>query len=202
MKYGGVDMVINIKNRAILTIEQPLARREVITRTKIEVLSYSEAIQLMNENKLPSEVNDHYLYIQFEKLKVPNCVIENFYHMQVRGYVPIITNAELNMDFRRNPKELYALVKGGALVEINEASLLGKRGRSIRKFATKLCKRQLVHLVSSEAQILNEKNNLSKELNAYLQRKTSKEYVAYLISNARNIKAGKSFHRKEAKKIR
>lgn len=65
--------------------------------------------------------------------------------------VPVISHPERNGALRRNPERLYAWVRMGVLTQITAASLMGKFGTAVSKFAILLLDHNLVHILASDA---------------------------------------------------
>lgn len=195
-------MVTNLADKSIVTVGKQLAIEEKVYSTETEIVDYSNLVKLLEKKMLPIETTGKYILIKLSDYSVPISILETFYEVQLLGYVPVIASAELNADFRKNPNKLYTLVTKGALVQINESSIVGKNGKAIRKFTIKLCRHNLVHLVSSVATVFTIEHSLSKKVYSYLRKKISTDYVNYLQSNAKHVWEGTHFHPKTAIKFK
>ena len=71
--------------------------------------------------------------------------------MRAQGFVPLLAHPERNRDVQERPERLRPLVETGTLVQVTSASLEGRLGRSSRDTALELIRRDLAHVVSSDA---------------------------------------------------
>jgi protein-tyrosine phosphatase len=81
---------------------------------------------------------------------------ENFedllFRVQVRGYRVLLAHPERNESFRHDPARLAALVRRGVLVQLTAPSLRpGAAARPARRFALRLARQGLAHVVASDA---------------------------------------------------
>lgn len=67
------------------------------------------------------------------------------------GITPIITHPERHRWFLKHREAMYTLVHMGALVQITAMSLIGRFGEDARQFCNFLLKRNLVHVIATDA---------------------------------------------------
>lgn len=135
----------------------------------------------------------NYILIKLLTKKVPRFVSIIFYELQLLGYIPILSNADQYLDFRKHPNKLVELVNRGVLVQINASSLIGQNGKRARRFSLKLCKHNLVHFISSDNQFFEKRPMLLKSAYEYLQKKISYDYVKELQGNTDKLNLGTEF---------
>lgn len=160
----------------------------------MEIALYEKVAEDIKLNVLPLAGSDKYVFIRFEDNKIPTFGLTVFFEMQLMGYIPIIANVEQNNYFAENPKKLLEYIKKGALVHVGAASILGLNGKHIRKRALYLCRRNLVHLVSSASANHESRPSLLKSAYEQLSNSFSDNYVSYFIKNAENVVNGIDFH--------
>jgi protein-tyrosine phosphatase len=84
---------------------------------------------------------------------------ENFedlvFRVQVRGYRVLLAHPERNETLRANPDRLAALVSRGVLVQLTAPGLLAGRRDPSQRFALRLARAGLAHVVSSDAHRLD-----------------------------------------------
>lgn len=186
-------MVIELSDQTLFKVRNRLPIEEkVYLEEGIEIQDYGNLVKRMERKLLPLTANGKYMFIKFPDHEIPSSAPNTFYEFQLLGYIPIIVNAEVNSDVRSNPNKLYTLVAKGALVQIDEACLIGKKGKAIRKFVNKLCRHNLVHLVSSE-EVFEENHFFSEITHMYLRKKFSYGYLNYLLDNAKHVQNGTFF---------
>lgn len=71
--------------------------------------------------------------------------------LQSEGHRVLLAHPERCPAFHRDPEMLRALVRDGALTSITAGSLVGRFGKTVRKFASRLIAEDLVHNVASDA---------------------------------------------------
>ena len=79
------------------------------------------------------------------------------------GLVPVIAHPERNGWFMGRPDVLSSIVGRGALVQVTAASITGGLGPQARDFSAYLLKRNLVHVIASDAHSPDERPALLSE---------------------------------------
>lgn len=67
------------------------------------------------------------------------------------GHLVVLAHPERSPFFHRNPELLGALARSGVLSSITAGSLVGRFGRRVQHFTTRLAREQLIHNVASDA---------------------------------------------------
>lgn len=75
--------------------------------------------------------------------------------LRKRGYVPVIAHAERYKPTQRDPDVLVPLVEAGMLLQITVSSLTGKFGRTVQQTAETLMRRDMAHVLASDAHSLS-----------------------------------------------
>jgi len=160
----------------------------------MEIQLQEDLIDDFEEKILPLAGTNKYVLIEFPKNRIPAFYQKVLYAIQLKVYIPIIAHPELNLEVRKNPSMLLELVNKGALVQVNAASLLGKHGRGIKRFAKKICRHNLVHFVTTNAYSNEKQPFIQQSAYKVIQKRFSKEFVHYLQKNAVHIIEGTGFH--------
>ena len=71
--------------------------------------------------------------------------------LRVNGVTPVITHPERNLAILQDISILRKLMKAGAICQITAGSITGKFGSDIQKASFKLLKKDMVHVVASDA---------------------------------------------------
>lgn len=95
--------------------------------------------------------NSRYLLIEFPSTGIPSYARQVFAELISDGYVPIIAHPEKNKAIIQNPTLLFDLISNGAISQVTCASLIGKYGKDVQRFAIALLENGLAHLVASDA---------------------------------------------------
>ncbi|KAA0944219.1 hypothetical protein FQ087_19040 [Sporosarcina sp. ANT_H38] len=160
----------------------------------MEITLYEKLAQDIKVHAIPLANSNKYVLVSFQDRQIPSFAQTVFLEMQLRGYIPIIANAERNLEIRLNPSKLNEFVDKGALVHVGAGSILGFNGREIRKAALKICKTGLVHFISSSAHEKDSKSSHIKKAYSYLGKKVSTSTMESLKKNAESIINGADFH--------
>jgi len=92
-----------------------------------------------------------YLLIEPPFIGIPNYLEQLCFELQIAGITPILAHPERADLVRRQPELCERLVERGCLIQVNAPSLHGQYGRAIRRIAADLIRRELVHIVASDA---------------------------------------------------
>ena len=160
----------------------------------MEDWSYEHLVRAVQNDMFSLVGECKYIFVKLPINDVPSTIFEVFYKLQLRGYIPIVREVERNKIFRHNPTLLYKIVVRGALAQIGASSLTGINGHVHRKFALKLCKHNLVHLISIDTTKIEESFNTLQSAYKYLQKKTSARHANYFRTNAKLIGGNTDFH--------
>jgi protein-tyrosine phosphatase len=92
-----------------------------------------------------------YFLAEFRPLSVPANWDTFLISMMASGFVPIIAHPERNLWFMNHPEALPFVVKNGVMLQVTAASITGGLGPDVRDFCSYLLKRNLVHIIASDA---------------------------------------------------
>lgn len=109
---------------------------------------FTQALPSLDLRQLAIEGTD-YILIELPTSHRPHGVGKVLFEIEQQGYIPILAHVERYDYLENDPTVLYDWVRGGALAQINAASLLrsGRSAAMVRKYI----KWNLVHLVCSDA---------------------------------------------------
>jgi len=83
-----------------------------------------------------------------------------------RGSRVLLAHPERCPAFHRDPRMLASLVQSGVLTSITAGSLVGRFGGTVRRFALRLVREELVHNVASDAHDLADRDRKRTRLNS------------------------------------
>ncbi len=95
-----------------------------------------------------------YLLLELPYTGLPGDLEEIIFQVQVRELVPILAHPERNADLQRHPALLRRFVERGLLVQVTAGSLEGRFGGSACRFAQRLLREGMVHVIASDAHSL------------------------------------------------
>lgn len=114
-------------------------------------LSYQNLADLEHDSTKYTINGKQYLLVEFADFGIPHSMSDVLFRMRGSGIVPIITHPERNAELAADPRRLVEWTAGGCLVQVTAGSLCGDLGRKTTSIALDLVKRNLVHVVASDA---------------------------------------------------
>ncbi|MFC1823330.1 tyrosine-protein phosphatase [Thermodesulfobacteriota bacterium] len=100
-----------------------------------------------------STINDtgKYILLEIPHQTVPARVKDEIFALKLNGITPIISHPERHPIIQHDLRVLSELVNMGALCQITAMSITGEFGEIAKVSAEKMLKRQLVHIIASDA---------------------------------------------------
>jgi protein-tyrosine phosphatase len=92
-----------------------------------------------------------FLLLEFPFQAIPFRAEDVLFQMVVKGFIPIITHPERNLEVGQNPRRYDEMIRMGCLGQVTAMSVTGGFGPEVRRVAEKLLGRGLVHLIASDA---------------------------------------------------
>ncbi|WP_405461128.1 tyrosine-protein phosphatase [Paenibacillus sp. HJGM_3] len=92
-----------------------------------------------------------YILIEFPSGHIPLDTPAFIYELSLLNLQAIIAHPERNAEIASKPDLLQELIEKGALAQVTSHSLNGSFGSKIQQVALQLCRRNLVHFVSTDA---------------------------------------------------
>ena len=196
----------DIMNR-VVQLNQELIIREIPLHILpgMEIYLYGEiALDLQKSTSPLLTLNrtNKYVLIELPSSHYPAFTEMIFYKLQLLGYVPIIAHAERNEEFRKNPDLLFSLFQKGALIQVNAEGVLGSYGKNIQKFAYKLIKHNLVHVLASDAHNATSRDFRLAEAYREIKEEFSSSLINYFQANAISVANGMDFTSHQPEQIK
>lgn len=141
-------------------------------------------------NKGVQKHKGHYLFLELVDSHIPHFMDQLCYELQLQDTKPVLVFPERNIGIQKDPTQLYNIVKNGVLTLVSSQSILGRRGKKVKKFTQQLFDHNLVHFISSDA-TEPKKYELSKAWKQ-VQQSVSIEQYNQLRENADKLANGLS----------
>lgn len=122
-----------------------------------------------------------YLLIELPDYALPINMPETLYELQLLGLIPILTHPERNPTLQADPNRMIEWLRGGMLVQITAASILGRFGKRAEKMSLKLIADNWVHIVATDAHNVTSRPPHQREANEFVERKFGKETAQRLF---------------------
>lgn len=135
-----------------------------------EIRLIGELMEELEAGKALPLSGSRYLLIEFPSTGIPSYARQVFAELISDGFVPIIAHPEKNKAIIQNPSLLFELVSNGAISQVTCASLVGKYGKDVQRFAVALLENGLAHLVASDAHHIEKRPFYWKQCETYLEK--------------------------------
>ena len=139
------------------------------------------------QGKLLPLNHSRYVLIELPSQKVPASLSDFIHEMIVQGLVPIIAHPERNAQLAADLDLMQEYIQQGAWGQVTSHSLNGLFGGKVKKTAIQMCKRNLIHIVSSDAHDDQKRPFGMKEAYDQLEKELGKGYVRYYSGNAKAV---------------
>jgi len=117
-----------------------------------EVRAHPQLAEMVSRGEVMTVADGgDYLLIEPPFIGIPNYLEQLCFELQIAGITPILAHPERVDLVRSQPELCERLVERGCLIQVNAPSLHGQYGRVIRRIAADLIRRELVHIVASDA---------------------------------------------------
>jgi len=168
-----------------------------------EVRLYDSLVEdLYSGSNLLTINHSKYLLLEFPSGEVPSNAQETLHELGILGIIPIIAHPERNRAIAARPDLMLELVEAGALGQVTSQSLVGRFGPKVQKTAEELCRRNLVHLVASDAHNNTTRPFLMKEAVGWVGRELGETYRQYYLTNAEHVVFDRPIQRLEPLKMK
>ncbi len=95
--------------------------------------------------------NTNYILVEMPMGEVPRYAEDFLYHLQLKGYTPIIAHPERNRQIIEEPNILARFIDMGSLTQINTGSISGFFGSIVQQTAEILLTHNMGHLLGTDA---------------------------------------------------
>ncbi len=116
-------------------------------------IHFSEAIIQQIDQGEATTIGDlgKYMLVEFPFQAIPFQAEKILFQILDRGWIPILTHPERNLEVMRKPERYYEMIRMGCLGQVTAMSLTGEFGSQVKQLAEKLMQSHLVHLMASDA---------------------------------------------------
>ena len=95
--------------------------------------------------------NSRYLLLEFPPFSMPPGSRDFIYKLRLQGIIPVIAHPERHLILQNDLKQLYDLVKQGALCQLTALSITGSLGSAVQKSSEQMIKTGLAHVIATDA---------------------------------------------------
>ncbi|MGO4110673.1 tyrosine-protein phosphatase [Paenibacillus sp. YAF4_2] len=152
-----------------------------------EIRAHNDFLTNWQSGKLLPMGLSSYVLIEMPSSQIPRSMEQIVYELRLLGIRTVIAHPERNAEVVQEPNRLAELVELGAYAQVTTHSLLGGFGRGIEKAAWTLCRRGLIHIVSSDAHHLEWRGFRMKEAYERVEQELGPAWRRYFERNAQAI---------------
>lgn len=131
--------------------EEYLVGVELYTGMEIRCTGHGNILEQLNDGRLITLNDTAYPLIEFSFDEMYSDVARAVNKLAGAGYTPIIAHPERYHCIQEDAARAYALVKAGALLQLDKDSLLGNLGFEALECSVELLEHRLVHAVATDA---------------------------------------------------
>lgn len=162
-----------------------------------ETRIYGEIIQGIENDEILPLNETKFLFIEFPSASVPQYAKQILFDIQMKGYTPVIVHPERNQELLENPNLLYDFVKNGALSQVTAASLIGKFGKDIKKYAEQLIECNQTHFIASDAHNIKSRKFVMQDAFEAVKKSYGSDFVYLFQENSQLLISNKNVNRME-----
>lgn len=147
-----------------------------------------DMVDMLDKGGRPTMGGTRCVLTEFSERSDFRKIQERCYTLLTHGYEPIIAHAERYPAISKNMDGLEQLVEMGVYIQMNADSIIGAEGFTMKRFCKKAMKRNLLHLIGSDAHNMKDRSPSMGKCAAYIEKVMGKEYMEkILINNPREI---------------
>jgi len=153
-----------------------------------EIYYHDSALSALDFGVVNTIAGSNFILVEFSADKDYLDIKNAINRLQMGGYYPILAHVERYINLQKELDRILQLVNMGIYMQVNAASVTGENGFETKRFVKKLLKKQLVHLIGTDAHNISRRPPKMKKCVQYLERKFGLDYTKQLIyTNALEI---------------
>lgn len=159
----------------------------LVVRPGQEIRVHDDLLEAWSRGELLTLAESRYLLIELPSSRIPRGMPDLLHELRLMNVSPIIAHPERNAEIAAHPERLAELVAAGAYGQVTTHSLLGGFGRKIEQIAWGLCRRRLIHLVSSDAHHVAKRGFLLRDSYNKINRILGGNFELFFKKNAEAV---------------
>ena len=142
------------------------------------------------DNPLITFCNGKYMLVEFQTYMMPKGFENHLYELKISGVTPIIAHPERYKPIQDDIKIIEQLINSGCLIQIDAGSLIGHFGKNCKLVAETMLRRNMVHLVGSDAHGRGKRNFCLKDSVVIMKNFISEKLINTILDNSRKVISG------------
>jgi protein-tyrosine phosphatase len=177
-----IRQAVTMMNERLRQVGNPLL---VLSGQEIRV--YGDLLNDLEKGELLSLAGSRYILLEMPSSRIPRNMEEICHELIIQGYVPVIAHPERNAEVAANPSSLEKLIALGSVGQVTAQSVAGVFGKKLQKLSLELCRRNLVHMVASDAHDTGHRPFGLSEAYRTLGKEIGLEVCSYFQENAEKV---------------
>ena len=141
----------------------------------------NDMVNVIRSDSAYTMADSDYILVEFSESDDEADINRYINDLVIHGFRPIVAHAE-RYPAVRNLRRIEHLIKSGAYIQINAASILGYEGFRQKSFCKKLLKEGYAHLIGSDAHDLRRRPPCMGDCETYLINKIGKDETWRLMT--------------------
>lgn len=159
-----------------------------------EIRIHDDLLEAWSRGELLTLAGSRYVLIELPSSRIPRGTLDLLHELKLMNLSPIIAHPERNAEIASHPERLAELVAAGACGQVTTHSLMGGFGRRIERIAWGLCRRGLIHLVSSDAHHVEKRGFLLRESYSKVSNVLGDNFELFFRKNAEAVLYNGNIH--------
>ncbi|WP_151736559.1 tyrosine-protein phosphatase [Paenibacillus tengchongensis] len=152
-----------------------------------EIRVYGDLLADLERGELLTLAGTRYILLEMPSSRVPRNMEETCHELVIQGLIPVIAHPERNSEVADDPRKLEKLIDLGAVGQVTAQSLAGVFGSKLQKLSLDLCRRNLVHVIASDAHDSGHRPFGLSEAYRVVEKELGSATFDFFQQNSRNI---------------
>ncbi|WP_461816133.1 CpsB/CapC family capsule biosynthesis tyrosine phosphatase [Faecalimonas sp.] len=143
----------------------------------MEIYFNQDVVHKLEHKKVHTMGKSKYVLIEFSPNAEFHYIQQGLQQIQMKGYLPILAHIERYRCLLDSEEYVSYLMDMGIYVQVNAGSIIGKSGRTVKKFVKNLLEEQYVHFVGTDAHSSGRRSPMIQKSAEYVQKKFGEDYA-------------------------
>ena len=178
-----------VRNNILNNLKEALIKENIKINLYLgnEVYLSKEVISLLRKKEICTLNNSKYMLVELPLSNYLSDASQILCELSDCGVVPIIAHPERYRFIQEDKNRINELLEFDALLQINVDSLVGKYGKSAKKIAKWLLKKDLVHFVGSDIHHIDDSKKLKKAYKKLRKIVGKEKYYKLTVLNPQSV---------------
>ena len=153
-----------------------------------EIYFTHDVVDILKERRILTMNGNEFVLVEFSPSVEKYYLKRGIQLLQMNGYTVVLAHVERYACVRDDFTLVEYLCDMGVLLQVNAGSILGDKGRAVKKFVKRLLEEERVFCVGTDAHDLKYRPPLMRKAAGYVEKKYGEEYARRIFfSNAATL---------------